>query len=934
MFLHKGWKTMTTHQRMADMMNQRCKCHAGYKHAKCEGGLARGTAYYTPEFAKRVVKALLQELSKNGLQQEINGRKTLLSKFGEGTACVCVTPCASMRVPCNAEIGNRDCKDHSNGTQHEQAPFSDEAQQPRQHKPETGQTDMDRGTCEHACGVQQLKSETDVDEIKRKLYLLHAATGHTNTRNLVTALQKRGANELIIKLAKEFRCSLCEERRKIGSKHVSSLAPLPPKLATICADGGKWIHPVTQEHYEFCLVIDEGSRYRVAKIMKQGKHQTMNAEQIMDYLRDGWFQFFGVPNVLRLDPAGAFRSREIEKMCDDYEIYLDLIPGEAHWQIGSCEEAIKGTKEVLTKLAEQDPEREPQELLSVAVKTFNEREMVRGFSPCQHVLGRAPDETGRFIHPETTNGIDLMVPNPGEECIEGIQLRKRAEQALSEWQANQRVTRGLQSRAKPRHNYHAGDLVYFWRKQVSGKNPGKNGMFLGPARVLATEKKRDSEGNLAPSSAVWLVRGRRLIKCCPEQLRRASEREELLEFLGSPESHQETWDFSRVASALGGNELDDISNDVPDLATWQRDYDVTMGIAPTVRHRGKRPVDQTQGNPQRDPFCEKSRGTKSRRESGEDSGMVNERVEEAWWTQIPEEVFGEGKGEHFWNEPKASVEISICMPETKRGMTRAVEDLGGYFVNQLKRRAVEVSEKRLTPKELEQFREAKHKEVTNYIAAQAFEAVPPELRPSKEQAIGMRWILTWKQNDDGSYKAKARAILKGYQDPQYEYRATTTPVMTRQTRQLLLQVAAWKRWGVKKGDVSGAFLQGRQYPNELYCVPCPEILKAMGLGPEEIVKVKKGCYGLVDAPLEWYLTVSEYLKEEGLVKSWSDPCCWLWKPKGVLRGIIAGHVDDFLFCGNPKDPEWLALEKRIQTRFKWGEWEEGNFTQCGVKIER
>ena len=314
--------------------------------------------------------------------------------------------------------------------------------------------------------------------------------------------------------------------------------------------------------------------------------------------------------------------------------------------------------------------------------------------------------------------------------------------------------------------------------------------------------------------------------------------------------------------------------------------------------------------------------------------MVNERVEEAWWTQIPEEVFGEGKGEHFWNEPKASVEISICMPETKRGMTRAVEDLGGYFVNQLKRRAVEVSEKRLTPKELEQFREAKHKEVTNYIAAQAFEAVPPELRPSKEQAIGMRWILTWKQNDDGSYKAKARAILKGYQDPQYEYLATTTPVMTRQTRQLLLQVAAWKRWGVKKGDVSGAFLQGRQYPNELYCVPCPEILKAMGLGPEEIVKVKKGCYGLVDAPLEWYLTVSEYLKEEGLVKSWSDPCCWLWKPKGVLRGIIAGHVDDFLFCGNPKDPEWLALEKRIQTRFKWGEWEEGNFTQCGVKIER
>ena len=77
-------------------------------------------------------------------------------------------------------------------------------------------------------------------------------------------------------------------------------------------------------------------------------------------------------------------------------------------------------------------------------------------------------------------------------------------------------------------------------------------------------------------------------------------------------------------------------------------------------------------------------------------------------------------------------------------------------------------------------------------------------------------------------------------DPNYEYRSTTTPVMTRQTRQLLLQMAAWRKWKVKKGDVSGAFLQGREYPNELYCIPCAEILEAMGLQPNEVVKVKRG----------------------------------------------------------------------------------------------
>ena len=262
-----------------------------------------------------------------------------------------------------------------------------------------------------------------------------------------------------------------------------------------------------------------------------------------------------------------------------------------------------------------------------------------------------------------------------------------------------------------------------------------------------------------------------------------------------------------------------------------------------------------------------------------------------------------------------------------------VHDFEAFMVGSMKRRAVEVNEKRLSPDELKQFQEAKGVEVRNFIASKAFEVLPPDKRPSRSQAIGMRWILTWKPKDDGTFKAKARAILKGYQDPKYEFRDTTTPVMTRLTRQILLQVAANRRWKVRKGDVSGAFLQGREYPGELFCIPCPEILQEMGLSEGEIVKVKKGCYGLVDAPLEWYKSMAGFLESIGLVKSWSDPCCWMWKPDGVLRGLIAGHVDDFLFTGDPSDPEWLEVEKKIQTRFKWSDWEEGRFVQCGVTIE-
>lgn len=53
------------------------------------------------------------------------------------------------------------------------------------------------------------------------------------------------------------------------------------------------------------------------------------------------------------------------------------------------------------------------------------------------------------------------------------------------------------------------------------------------------------------------------------------------------------------------------------------------------------------------------------------------------------------------------------------------------------------------------------------------------------------------------------------------------PTTSRLTRQLQLQISASKGFRLWKGDVTGAFLQGRPYPDELFCLPCPEILTSM-----------------------------------------------------------------------------------------------------------
>ena len=112
---------------------------------------------------------------------------------------------------------------------------------------------------------------------------------------------------------------------------------------------------------------------------------------------------------------------------------------------------------------------------------------------------------------------------------------------------------------------------------------------------------------------------------------------------------------------------------------------------------------------------------------------------------------------------------------------------------------MEISERQLTPRELEGFRQ----EVQNFVVARAFQALPAHLKPSRNQILKMRWLLTWKLDDNpgdseplkkdasgNPLKPKARAIVLGYMDPQYEFRPTSSPTMTRSTRQVFLQSCA------------------------------------------------------------------------------------------------------------------------------------------------
>ena len=248
--------------------------------------------------------------------------------------------------------------------------------------PEEGKTQDESNEVGHACVGENPQgpsaSQVEKERIKKQLYLLHCATGHCSPKHLEQALKKRGADELTLQLAREFVCPACQEKSKPLPRNLASLEPLPPKLATISADVGHWVNPHTQESFQFVLVIDEGPRFRTARVLSEGSRQSPNAQMCLHYLQEGWVQYFGYPRCLRLDPAGVFRSTAVEEWCDKHGIFLDIVPGEAHWKIGTCENAVKGVKSVMDKLILSDENLGAREALAEAVTAFNHKELIRG----------------------------------------------------------------------------------------------------------------------------------------------------------------------------------------------------------------------------------------------------------------------------------------------------------------------------------------------------------------------------------------------------------------------------------------------------------------------------------------------------------------------------------------------------------------------------
>ena len=261
-----------------------------------------------------------------------------------------------------------------------------------------------------------------------------------------------------------------------------------------------------------------------------------------------------------------------------------------------------------------------------------------------------------------------------------------------------------------------------------------------------------------------------------------------------------------------------------------------------------------------------------------------------------------------------------------------------------------VSERSLDQNQRELFQAAKVKELKSF-----FENGVWEFQSTREadpaRTLSSRMLLKWAKNPDGTPRAKARLIVRGYSDiDALEGRVQTdSPTTSRLSRSLLLSISGLCKWNGWTADVATAFLQGLPQERQLWVKLPADALHILGADSECRMLLKKPCYGQLDAPRRWFLEATRRLKQLGLRQHCLDPCLFMLyetdfpeEPATTdglvvgsdrLCGLICIHVDDLLGTGCPSSTTYQKMEARLKEAFNFREWHDTEAMEyCGANL--
>src|SRR5205807_2406935 len=199
-----------------------------------------------------------------------------------------------------------------------------------------------------------------------------------------------------------------------------------------------------------------------------------------------------------------------------------------------------------------------------------------------------------------------------------------------------------------------------------------------------------------------------------------------------------------------------------------------------------------------------------------------------------------------------------------------------------------------------------------------YEKATSEIALAGKSVIGCKWVYRTKTLSNGSLKAKARLVIKGYE--QVTYGETFAPGARLTSLQLLIALAAKNSYHADHMDVIGAFLNPCIDEEEFMELPegiewlDPAMVresKDQITGSQIVCRLLKALYRLKQAPLLWYKEIDSYLKSIGFLHSTFDPNLYT----SSFEVFLLLYVDDILLVSR-STLEIQRIKKLLNTKYK------------------
>ena len=747
----------------------------------------------------------------------------------------------------------------------------------------------------------------------------HKNLCHPSAEQLSAALRNQACRPEIHQAVFDMKCPTCAASQKPKPSRPSSLKPELDFNDKVLMDGIKWTSKQGQS-FHFYHFLDQATNFHVAV-----PAPNRTAEQAIQKTTEAWLQWAGTPNMLVTDPATEFTSEMFQEFLQRNDIKGITTSPNAHWQNGRSERHGEILQSMLTKLDLEQPITNYWEFHQALVQSTHAKNTLsirRGYSPEILVFGKSSKIPGSI-----TSSDDMAAhESANREDAHGVlfrrnlALREKARMAFHQADNDQALRRACLRRSRPdRQSYQIGEWVMLWQPQKTG-----TGYWFGPAKIVQIENQL----------SIWATMGGRLHRralehvrpVCSSEARQISDSE--VPLTDMPKSsippeipHEEISNNQNQLNNPHNTNQDNPENDDNSQSQDQPDNE------PEGENSESTPNDDFFNNPVDTPIPENS----------PEEDLVTTHllcVEDEVLEVNPIETPCAWRCE--FEVPRYFSEVDLKSPPPESLLIATTE----------KKQRTEVKLSTLTTEEQAAFRKAKESEIQNWIQTGTVSKILRD-KLAPEQILRCRWILVWKpleehreQIDDikiqseklKSHKPKARLVVLGYLDPSLTEVPRDSPTLGRQSKMLLLQLISSKGWSLGSFDIKAAFLQGRTQKDRIMGVePVPELAQALKLRPDEVCKLDKSAYGLIDAPFLWFKTLSEELLALGMQPSPFDPCVFILRhpETNEITGALGIHVDDGIYGGNAYFHEQIS---ELEKKYPFGSKKSKAFTFTGIEL--